>query len=158
MGIANQEKTINKIKKYLENTQGFKNFKPKWVLEFSDGSTAKVPLEQKNASEICAKIQEGGSYLFTIEDGVYEGKAWWGVRDVISQVNTKQTQKQTTKIDTTIPLNGPQVGMILNNACLMTCARINAGQNKGTEEEIKKDMDFFCEYFENKSRQGTFIF
>jgi hypothetical protein len=162
MAVKNEQKTVKTIYKRLTNEKGFDNFKPHWQLEFTDGTKAKLHLGQDNAEDLCAKLTEGSTYTFTLEDGVYNGKAWVKVCDVLgshapvkSQGNGQQTQKQGNAGE---PLPGITMGNIINNATLLACARVQAGLCEGTQEAALKDLDFFSQYFEKQVRRGTFTF
>ena len=168
MSVQNQQKTIKKISKFLENTQNFENFKPNWKVEFTDGTSAKLKLEQENAQVICGKLAEGKSYLFTLEDGVYNGKAWVKICDVLAQggmpeqpkvpssaiSSVPHPQEPGPRVDTTMPLNGAAQGMIINNSVNLVCARIKAGVGKADPASIKTDIEYFNGYFENMVRTG----
>ena len=165
MGVKNLQKTIKKIWDNRENPKGFEHHKPHFTYEFEDGMKAKLATSQVGFAEIRAKTQEGGSYLFTIEDGVYEGKNWYKVCDVLAQggmpatpATPPQAPKPQKQVDATMPLSGPTMGMILNNATNIVTALINVKAFEPTTEATHQLIEEYSEYFEKKARQQTFIF
>ena len=165
MGVSNKQKTIKTIFKNLENTKGFERFTPNWTLKFTDETKATLKLNQENASEICGKIAEGRSYLFTLEDGNYNGKDWVAVRDVLAsggmpeqtkkvEVTPPQTQKPTVLPPADQPLNGPTTGMIINNSVTITMAQVAAGVLKPEKQVIIESIESWNEYFEGLIKSG----
>lgn len=170
MGVSNTVKKINKIWKNLENKKGYPNFQPNWNLVFEDGTEAKIKLSEYG--HLCEKVAEGGSYLFTIEDGVTDsGKQWFAIRDILASggmptplgghkpENVPGTPPQVQKqaiVDPTMPVNGAALGMCLNNAVLIVVARLGTNDPSVLRDalSIEKDIEFWGNKFLSMVRRG----
>lgn len=169
MGVSNVQKTIKKIWKNTENTKGFEHFKPNWTLDFEDGTKAKLTLSEHNAAEICGKIAEGRSFLFTLEDGVYNGKNWVAVRDVLASggmpspaptppapsapVSPLSTEKPPVAPQN---VNGQAMGNRRTNAVNLVIAQIGAGTRKATESDIQAGLQFWENLFLDQEKTGYY--
>ena len=75
-----------------------------------------------------------------------------------AQKTTQQTQKETHREpfgkDTTLPLPGASIGMIINNSVSIVVSRMGLPGTKTDPESIKKDISYWNEHFEEMARTG----